>query len=179
MMLRQYLLARAAQGRDIEPSEPPVPAEQADIEAMEIKLRPPSQPRKAPRRAPSTDPNDPLNFSMPTLRELESQVRRRSIGRTITEICMDLGIAPSSCEAGFWHEIYQTLTYFGGKFEYFFEVQERRREAFKKERDKLPNTWTSDWQDRPKEAIRQLLGYLIGESPPRGPPIPQLLTAAP
>jgi hypothetical protein len=174
MMLQQYLLARAAQGRDIEPTQPPAPAEPADIEAMEIKLR---QPRKTPRRAPSTDPDDPLNFSMPTLKELESQVRRRSVGRTIAEICMDLGVTPGSCEGAFWHEFYQTLTHFGGKFEDFFEVQERRREAFKKERDKLPNTGNWDWMDRPKEAIRQLLGYLLGEPPPRGPPIQQLLTA--
>jgi hypothetical protein len=179
MMLRQYLLARAAQGRDIEPAPPPAPAEPQDVEAMEIKLRPPSERRKTPRRAPSTDPDDPLNFSMPTLKELESQVRRRSVGRTIAEICMDLGIAPSSCDAGFWHEIYQTMTYFGGKSEDFFEVQERRRETFKKEREKRPDTWTSDWLDRPKEAIRQLLGYLLGEPPPPGPPIPLLLTAAP
>jgi hypothetical protein len=178
MMLERYLLARAAQGRDIEPTEPPAPAEPADIEAMEMKLRAPSQPRKTPR-GPSTDPDDPLNFSMPTLQELEAQVRRRSVGRTIADICMDLGVTPSSCEGGFWHEIYQTLSHFGGKFEHFFGVQERRREAFQQERDKLPETWTWDWRDRPKDAIRQILGYLLGEPPPRGPPIPQLLTASP
>ena len=36
MMLERFLLARADQGRDIEPTEPPVPAEAADIEAMEV-----------------------------------------------------------------------------------------------------------------------------------------------
>jgi len=38
MMLQKYLLARAAQGRDIEPTERPEPAEQADIEALQMKL---------------------------------------------------------------------------------------------------------------------------------------------
>jgi hypothetical protein len=175
MMLQQYLLARAAQGRDIEPTERPVPAEQADIEGLEMKLRPPAQSRA---KAKKTHPDDPLNFSMPTLRELESQVRRRSIGRTIAEISMDLGVTPSSCEGGFWNEFFLTLTDFGGKFEEFFEVQERRSQTFKKERDKRPSTGNWDWCDRPKEAIRQLLGYLLGEPPPRGPPIPQLLIAA-
>ena len=176
MMLQQYLLARAAQGRDIEPTPPAVPAEQADIEAMEMKLRPP---RQTQRRARKIDPDDALHFNMPTLKELESQVRRRSVGRTIAEICMDLGVAPSSCDGAFWHEFYMILTGFGGKFEEFFEVRERRQAAFKKERDRLPSTGNWDWCDRPKEAIRQLLGYLLGESPPRGPPIPLLLAASP
>jgi hypothetical protein len=174
MMLQQYLLARAAQGRDIEPTERPAPAEQADIEAMEMKLCPPSQARARPKKA---HPDDPLHFSMPTLRELESQVRRRSIGRTIAEICMDLGVTPSSCDGAFWNEFYLTLTDFGGKFEDFCEVRERRSQTFKKERDKLPSTGNWDWCDRPKEAIRKMLGYLLGEPPPRGPPTPLLLTA--
>jgi hypothetical protein len=178
MMLQRFLLARAAQGRDIEPTPPPAPAEPQDVEAMEMKLRPPSEPRKTPR-APSTDPNDPQHFSMPTLKELESQVRRRSVGRTIAEICMDLGIEASTSEAGFWYEIYQTMTHFGGNFENFFEVQESRKKAFQQERNKLPDTWTFDWRDRPKEAMRQILGYLLGEPPPRGPPIPQMLIASP
>ena len=178
MMLERFLLARAAQGRDIEPTPPPVRAEPEDIEALEIKLPPPSKPRTAPR-APRIDPNDPLHFSMPTLQELESQIRRRSVGRTIAEICMDLGITPSTCEGGFWNAIYQAMTDFGGKFEDYFAVKEHRRETFQKERDKRPETWTFDWQDRPKEAIRQILGYVLGETPPRGPPIPQQLPAAP
>ena len=177
MMLERFLLARADQGRDIEPTEPPVPAEAADIEAMEMKLRPPSRPRA--KSAQKTDPNDLLNFTMPTLEELEAQIRRRSVGRTIADICMDLGVTPSGCEGGFWYEIYQILSHFSGKFEHVFGVQQSRKEAFQKERDKLPETWTFDWRERPKEAIRQILGYLLGETPPRGPPIPQLLTASP
>ena len=144
-----------------------------------MKHRPPAAPRKTPGRARIANPDNPLNFSMPTLKELESQVRRRSIGRTIAEICMDLGVTPSSCEGAFWHEFYLTLTQFGGKFEDFFAVQERRRAAFKKERETRPDTWTSQWLDRPKDAIRDLLGYLLGEPPPNGPPFPPLLTAAP
>ena len=166
MMLQRFLLARAAQGRDIEPTPPAEPADQADIESLEMKLRPPAESRKTPRRAPRTDPDDPAHFVMPTLKELESQVRCRSVGRTIADICLDLGIAATTCEAGLWYEIYQILTGFGGNFEYVFATQERRRQAFEKERNKLPNTWTFDWRDRPKDAIRQLLGYLLGEPPP-------------
>ena len=174
MMLQQYLLARAAQGRDIEPTERPAPAEAKDIEALQIKLRPPSEPRT---RQKKIHPDDPLHFRMPTLKELESQVRRRSIGRTIAEICMDLGVTPSSCEDAFWHEFYLMLVEFGGKFEHYFEVQERRKASFQKERDKRPSIGNFDWCDRPKETIRKMLGYLLGESPPRGPPDALQLTA--
>ena len=65
MMLQQYLLSRAAQGRDIEPTERPAPAEAKDIEALQIKLRPPAEPRT---RTKKTNPDDPLHFCMPTLR---------------------------------------------------------------------------------------------------------------
>jgi hypothetical protein len=185
MMLQKYLLARAAQGRDIEPTERPAPAEQADIEALQMKLRPPAAPRAKTERAKTerakakkANPDDPLHFAMPTLQELESQIRRRSIGRTIAEICLDLGVAPSSCEGAFWHEFYLTLIEFGGKFEDFFDVQERRKTEFRKERDKRPSTGNFDWCDRPKESIRQMLGTLLGESPPRGPPGPPLPIAS-
>ena len=180
MMLQKYLLARAAQGRDIEPTARPERAEPQDVEALEMKLRPPPEPRDTPRdtpRARRIDPDSPTHFSMPTLKELESQVRRRSVGRTIAEICLDLGVAPSTCDGGFWYRLYATLTHFGGNFEHVFGAQQRRKASFEKERNKLPGTWTFDWRDKPKEAIRQLLGYLLGESPPRGPPTPHLLTA--
>jgi hypothetical protein len=96
MMLERFLLARAAQNRDIEPTQPPAPAEPAEVESLELKLPAPAQPR--PKPAQKTEPNDPLHFSIPTLKELESQVRRRSVGRTIAEICLDLGVTAPFCE---------------------------------------------------------------------------------
>jgi hypothetical protein len=179
MMLEQVLMGRAAQGRDIEPTPLPEPADPADIEALEIKLRTPSQPsttpskdpNSPPNRHPITDPDDPLNFVMPTMKELEAQVRRRSIGRTIADICMDFGVSPSICDGGFWNEILQALLDFDGHFEHFHSVQTRRRSAFQKERDKLPDTWTWQIWDRPREAIREMLGYVLGEPPPDPEPV--------
>jgi hypothetical protein len=164
MMLERFLLARAAQNRDIDPEQPPAPAEPADIEALELKLPVPSQPRAKPGQ--KTGPDDPMHFAMPTLKELEFQVRRRSVGRTIAEICMDLGITPSGCDGETWSEILEALMHFGANIEQFFATQQRRRETFQEEREKRPETWTFDWRDRPKEAIRQILGYLIGEPQP-------------
>ena len=144
MMLQRYLLARAAQGRDVVPTPPAGPADPQEIEAMDMKLRAPIQPRAPKRRAPRIDPDDPAHFHMPTLKELEAQIRSRPIGRTIADICMDLGIAPTICESGFWHEIYQTRVHFAGKFADYFGVQERRKKAFLLERNKRPDTWTFD-----------------------------------
>ncbi|MEI7711926.1 MAG: hypothetical protein WCI94_10865 [Rhodospirillales bacterium] len=174
MMLERYLLARAAQGRDIEPTQPPGPAEPEDIAALDMKLRAPARPHNKTPRASRVDPDDPMRFSMPTLKELEAQVRSRPIGRTIAEICMDLGIAANMCDGAMWTELYAAMVHFGGNFAEFFGVQERRRKAFKKERERRSGTWD---RDDLKDAIRQLLGHLLGESPPRGPPDPQLRSA--
>ena len=179
MMLERFLLARAAQGRDIVPTPLPEAAEQADIEALEMKLRPPAERRAKTTRGPRIDPDDPAHFSMPTLKELESQVRRCAVGHTIAQICMDLGITANISEAAIWDEIFQILMHFGGNYELVFGVQERRKQSFQKERNRLKHTWTFDWRDRPREAIRQLLGYVLGETPPRGPPSPQLLAVQP
>ena len=162
MMLQRFLLARAAQGRDIEPVRQPEPAEPADIESLDLKLRPPPQPRAKP--AKKIDPNDPLHFAIPTMQELEAQVRRRSVGRTIAEICMDLGVVATFCEGATWNDILEALMHFGANLAEFFGTQQHRRETFERERDKHSNTWAFDWRDRPRDAFRQLLGSLIGES---------------
>ena len=165
-MLERFLLARAAQGHDIDSEQPPEPAEQAEIQALDLKLRAPVQPRLKSAKSSIAEANDPLHFAMPTLKELESQIRRRSVGRTIAEICMDLGVTPTMCEGATWDEILRSLMYFGANLAEFFEVQQRRRETFQAERAKRSDRWTFDWQDRPRDAIRQLLGSLLGDPPP-------------
>jgi len=165
MMLERFLLARAAEGRDIDPKQPPSPAEPAEIEALEMKLR---RPGARPRLKPvhKIDPTDPMHFSMPTTKELESQVRRQPVGQTIAEICLDLGVTPSGCDGATWSEILQILMQFGADLEEFFDVCNRRRKIFQQECDKRPNSWISDWRDDPREAIRQILGYVLGEPQP-------------
>ena len=168
MMLERFLLARAAQGRDIEPTQPPAPAEAKDIEGLELKLRPASKPRvKAERRAP-TNPDDPLNFYIPTLKELEAQIRRQPVGQTIAEICLDLGITPSFCQGATWSEILRSMMHFGANLEKFFDVQKQRRKNFEREWDRMPMpvALVYDWQDKPREMFRQIFGFLIGEPPP-------------
>ena len=122
MMLERYLLARAAQGRDIEPTQPANRAEPTDIEALDIKLPPPVQPRTTPRAtpkpAPRPNPDDPLHFHMPTLKELEDQIRRRSISQTIADICLDFGVTPGGCDGHFWNALYEAMTEYVNAFSY-------------------------------------------------------------
>ena len=164
MVLQKYLLVRAAQGRDIAPTPHCGPAEPAEIEALEVKIRAPRA--AAFKRARPIDPNGALHFFIPTLQELEAQVRRRSIGRTISEIAMDLGIVPGACDGRFWADLDTVWRDFDGDFALFCEVRRRRIVAFEKERKTLPDTWACRIWDVPKAAIRAVLGYLVGEPPP-------------
>ena len=47
-------------------------------------------------------------------------------------------------------------------------VQKQRRKNFEREWDRtpMPMALVYDWQDKPREVFRQILGFLIGEPPP-------------
>jgi len=49
-----------------------------------------------------------------SLEEIERQVRRRSIGHTIAEICLDLSVMPDLCTSRFWNQLFNVMYYFGG-----------------------------------------------------------------
>ena len=183
--LQRVLLARAAAGRDIDvtrrhswttllPEPDPTP------------VLPPEQPASMPRqrrRHPSRTPlpagwDDPELF-MPTLQDLERQVRRRAIGRTIQEICLDLAVVPGFCHSRFWSELFDIMTWFGGSVDQLMREKSRRRQAFEKEQDRNPKaTW--DWLNMSRDAVRQVLGCFIGE-PPINPldPAAAIATAPP
>ena len=107
-----------------------------------------------------------MHFAMPTLQEPEAQIRRRTVGRTIADICTDLGITATIADGAFWHEVYLALTHFGANLEEFYSLQNRRAETFQDERDQRPETWDQDWRDHPRDAIRHILGSLLGDPPP-------------
>ena len=90
-------------------TDPPAdPAEPAGRSAAEPPPEPPVT-RKTPAR-PSRPPgwNDPELF-MPTLEELEAQARRRPIGRTLVDICLDLAVVPGFCTGRFWHALFDSI----------------------------------------------------------------------
>ena len=137
--------------------------------------------RRATSR-PSRPPgwNDPELF-MPTLEELEAQVRRRPFGQTLVEICLDLAVVPGFCTGPFWNELFDGIRLHGGSVAVLMQEKMRRHQAFGREQDRKPGSnW--DWVEMGREALRRVLGFFIGEAaePPFEPVAEHypLLTAA-
>jgi hypothetical protein len=186
--LERVLLERAAQGLDVRftaprkratappaaPADPPSeqPAEQrADLpvgQPAEQRADPPAeQAAEAPiarKPAPPSRPhgwNDPELF-MPTLEELEAQVRRRPLGRTLVDICLDLAVVPGFCAGPFWNTLFDSIRMLGGSIDTLMQEKARRQEAFCQEQDKKPGSnW--DWLELKRDALRRVLGFCIGE----------------
>ena len=99
---------------------------------------------------------------MPTLEELEAQVRRRPLGRTLVEICLDLAVVPGFCTGAFWNELFDSIRLHGGSVATLMLEKVRREEAFCKEQDRtIGSNW--DWQEMGREALRRVLGFCIGD----------------
>jgi hypothetical protein len=181
MALERMLLARAARGRDIDiaalpectAAAPAAPADPPPAPSAEVTVA-----RKPP--PPSRPPgwNDPELF-MPTLEELEAQVRHRSLGRTLVDICLDLAVVPGFCTGSFWNELFDSIRLRDGSIAVLMLEQSRREKAFSREQDRKPGSdW--DWQNMGREALRRALGFRIGEvtdDPFDPPPEPHALAA--
>jgi hypothetical protein len=177
--LERVLLARAAQGRDIQfvfPRERPTttPVTPGDPQAADLPLAeqsadPPAEP---PAEAPAAPKlalrpprpagwNDPELF-MPTPEQLEAQVRRRPLGGTLVDICLDLAVVPGFCTGSFWNTLFDSIRLHGGSIAVLMQEKVRRQEAFCEEQDKvIGSNW--DWQEMGREAFRRVLGFFIGE----------------
>src|SRR6202007_1843551 len=121
-------------------------------------------PKRKRRPPPPPGENDPERH-MPTLEELEREVRRRSIGRTIAEICLDLAVVPVFCTSAFWNDLFNLMHYYGSRgVVTLMEEKHRREQAVIQEQDKKIDS-TQDWLQLKPDAIRQILGFFIGEEP--------------
>jgi hypothetical protein len=166
--LERVLLARAATGRDLAFAKPRIRSAQtppAPTDPTGDRQAAPPVPRTAtPRPAWRLDPDHPANFHTPTLEQLEAQARRRPIGRTIVDICLDLAVVPGFCTGEFWNELFDLTRCHGGSIATLMLERWRREQAFHQEQDRHPTPgWTGVSLGR--EAIRQLLGFFIGEDP--------------
>jgi hypothetical protein len=165
--LERVLLARAASGRDIQlaasrnraANRPSVPADAASQQTA-----PPTPRHVAPAPSLSLGPDHPANIHTPTLEQLEAQVRRRPLGRTIVEICLDLAVVPGLCTGTFWNELFDLARCHGGSIARLMQERCRREQAFSREQDTHP-TPARNWSNPGRQTIRQVLGFFIGEDP--------------
>ena len=166
--LERLLLARAASGRDIiippprtRTDEPPPAPTAPQPEHPPAQPLATSKPALRPWQPPGR--NDP-EFFMPTQEELERQVRRRPLGRTMVDICLDLGVVPGFCTAAFWNHLHEIMHYLGGSVATLMKEKTRRGDAFARQPESSPESnW--DWRDLSRKVIRQVFGFFIGEPP--------------
>ena len=98
------------------------------------------------------------------MHDLERQVRRRPLGRTILDICLDLAVVPGFCTGEFWNELFDTMHCFGGSVAALMRQKSRREQAFAQQQDRRRGSnW--DWLRLKRDAVRQILGFFIGEPP--------------
>ncbi len=115
--------------------------------------------------------DDLAEFDTPTQQQVERQVRRRPLGRTIVDICLDLAVVPGLCTGPFWNELFEIMQWYGGSVAALMRERCRREEAFGREQDRCP-THGWDWLRLRRDVVRQALGFFIGEEPavPAGRP---------
>ena len=169
LALERYLLKRAARGGNLRS----FPGN--SFTGLQPHHYPPPKP-PGPKRAPLTHPrrkdpalagpDDPRAYYLPTEQELDAWVRRTPIGRSITYICLDLGVAPELCHGDLWMYLYNIVRYYRGSINNLYDVRAVREKTFERERDRRPETWHIDWRDLSLPTVRKALGCLIGEIPP-------------
>jgi hypothetical protein len=166
--LQHVLLARADSGRDIELARARIRARNATSAPADSTERQQPTPRAARKAAPRPSRRSPwddiADFHTPTLAQLEAQVRRRPLGRTLVDICLDLAVVPGLCAGPFWNELFDAVRCYGGSIAALMRERCKREEAFSQEQDRHPvRGW--NWWDGRRQTVRQALGFFIGEEP--------------
>src|SRR5690348_12823320 len=126
--LQRVLLARGAAGRDIPDAKKPTHKEQPQPAAADAETAPAAAPKPKPRSSPSPGWNDNPHLHMPTVDELVRQIRRRSVGRTLSDICLDLAVVPGFCTSDFWNDLFEIMYYTPGKGVVLLMQEKHRRE---------------------------------------------------
>jgi hypothetical protein len=99
--------------------------------------------------------------------QIEAEVGRSPIGRTLVLICQDFGISPGLCDDPFWHRLFDAIRGYGSSESQVILPIQRRVQAFEDhEIDRNPNL---EWPERSQAGIRAVLGFAIGQ-PPVMPP---------
>jgi hypothetical protein len=160
--LERVLLARAASGRDIVSACSRIRTTEEGSAPADAASKPVAH--NPVRLARSIPQNHPTDFHTPTLQELELQVRRRPLGRTIVDICLDLAVVPGFCTGAFWNELFGAMQCYGGSVTNMMRERFRREQAFLQEQERTP-TQDRDSSILRRQLVRQVLGFFVGEEP--------------
>ena len=180
MALQRVLLARAARGRDLVVLSPRLVVlspRQHTPRLPPAAITNPTPRQLQPFRRPDPDAV-PVPAHLPSVAQLVAEIRRRPVGRTLADICRDLGISPSLCEGHFWNAIFAAITDYRGSLPKLIKDFRRREGAFEKDLDRHP---ALGWPERTRDGIRRSLGFFIGEPPTTpfaSPALPGLQQAA-
>ena len=161
--LERVLLARAARGRDLvrytlEDYRPRRPAKKPQ--------------QKKPRPPPRPDPDASLDFDhLPSIEDLEKEIRRRPIGQTLVAICCDLGVGFSLCDGNFSFDLQRAIHGHRGNYTKYYRTIRGREVEFEKEQDR-DRTVRFDLPERNRDRVKAILGFFIGEEPVCPFPLP-------
>ena len=161
--LENLLLKRAATGRDVEVAPlriraaPGAPSADAGADPLNEPLNAQIE-RMAADRAKHDAPIDPDR--LPTLEEIEAEVRHRPFGRTIADICRDLGVLPGMCTRAFWDAVMDAIACYKGSVVTLSGNMLRKSEQYRREREDAP-------KHEPGASLYpdHTLGFKIGEPP--------------
>ena len=201
--LQRVLLDRARRGRDLvvlqprkrpekAPVAPQTPDHQAGPQTPDHQAAPPTPERQAEaqpsrpapiRRRNRDEAPDPAN--LPTLAQLQAEIRRWGIGQAIADICRDLGVSFCLCDWRFAVPLGNVITWYGADQGRLVLDFHRREAALDPELDGTPPLRLPE---QTREATRRMLGFLIGDrwpvrpawvpAPPRVPTPPALCAPA-
>jgi len=181
--LQHVLLRRAERGRDLtlpplRIRQRPEPAPPDAVPPQSPAPKPAATPRHARRPSWRDDwldgEPDPLDPNLlPSYETLLAQANSRPIGRSIGDICADLGIAPSLCLASFWNDLFSIILNYNGSPAAYDIRRWQREQYFLEEQDRRP-TMDLSWPPLDIGGARrdtiQACGFFIGEQP-TDPPI--------
>ncbi len=157
ILARRVHAPRAAAPPAPPPPEPPGASAAEPPPAAALPAQPPARPVRR------SLPQEPLTFdTMPSMAELEAEVRRRTVGQTIAAICRDLGITPTLCQGGFWNRLFDAIRCYRGNLGNLVLEMRRREKLLDQEQYKHPNLGLPE---QSRDGVRRVLGFFIGEPP--------------
>jgi hypothetical protein len=175
MAMQRVLLARARRGRELnlgdrrrpEPKAPPATPPAADGDAAASQ-----PPRRRPARRRYIDTTPDLD-NLPSLAQLEAEIRRRGFGAALADICRDLGVSPSLCEGRFWTALQSYMRWCRGNLYGLMQDLRRQQAAFEPEFGPTPPLCIPE---QARDTTQRMLGFKLGE---RWPVMPDPYDAPP